>query len=66
MTSTANEASSEREVRPARITLRLGAILEILATGIHYAIVRIVPVVSELLNLTESDSPSCNVSPPAP
>lgn len=62
MTPAANEATRDAKVRPFRIDLRLRAILEVLATGFHYAIVRIVPVVSELLNLIENVSPVRRVS----
>jgi hypothetical protein len=49
-------------------TLGIGlvdALREVLTTGVRgvaHAIVRIVPVVSELLNLTENVSPICNVN----
>ena len=62
VTPAADATLRQREVRPLRVRLRFCSVLEVLATGFHYAIVRIVPVVSELLNLTENVSPVRSVS----
>lgn len=66
MAPAADIAPSDGQVGTLRIALRVSAVLKILAARFHYATVRIVPVVSELLNLTENVSPSFKVSPPTP
>ena len=63
MTATAGATHGNGDIR-ACIGNR-EAILEVLAALVH-AMVKMVPVVSELLNLMENVSPLASVTPPTP
>lgn len=63
MPTTTDAAHRDRDIQACVGNRK--AILEVLATLVH-AMVKMVPVVSELLNFMENVSPLARVTPPTP